>query len=124
MKYINQLLIILGISFVGEVLHALLPLPVPASVYGLLLLLFLLMTKIVKLSQVEETAGYMLSIMALFFIEPSVALMNSFDTIKGKVVPILAASFISFAAVNIVTGLTSQGVIRWKKRKEKKDDTK
>ena len=39
MKYIKQFSIIITVSFLGEVLHALLPLPIPASIYGLLLML-------------------------------------------------------------------------------------
>lgn len=124
MKYIFQLMIILAVSFAGEVLHAVVPLPVPASVYGLIILLILLMTKIVKLSQVETTANYMISIMPLFFIEPSVALMTSFGIVKGSVIPLCIASFLSFASVVIVTGLTSQLVIRIKRKREDQNELK
>lgn len=124
MKYIFQLMIILAVSFAGEVLHAVVPLPVPASVYGLIILLILLMTKLVKLSQVETTANYMISIMPLFFIEPSVALMTSFGIVKGSVIPLCIASFLSFASVVIVTGLTSQLVIRIKRKRENQNELK
>ena len=46
MKFIRQFLIIILISFAGELLHAILPLPVPASIYGLLILLAGLQTKV------------------------------------------------------------------------------
>ena len=118
MKYIFQLMIILVVSFTGEVLHAVIPFPVPASVYGLIILLILLVTKIVKLSQVETVANYMITIMPLFFIEPSVALMTSFGVVKGNVIPLCIASFLSFISVVIVTGLTSQLVIRFKRKRE------
>ena len=36
----------MAVSFVGEILHAVLPLPIPASIYGLVLMLALLMTGI------------------------------------------------------------------------------
>ena len=124
MKYIFQLMIILAVSFAGEFLHAVVPLPVPASVYGLIILLILLITKIVKLSQVETTANYMISIMPLFFIEPSVALMTSFGIVKGSVIPLCIASFFSFASVVIVTGLTSQLVIRIKRKRENQNELK
>lgn len=124
MKYVFQLMIILGVSFLGEILRMILPLPIPASVYGLLILLLLLMTKIVKLSQVEDTATYMISIMPLFFIEPSVEIMTSFGVVKGHILPLCIASFISFAAVIGVTGATSQAVIRFKKKKSKAKENK
>lgn len=120
MKYIIQLMIILGISFAGEVLHLVLPLPVPASVYGLLILLILLMTRVIKLSQVEDTASYLISIMPLFFIEPSVALMTSFGVIKNAILPVCLASFLSVIAVMGVTGCTAEAVIHLKKKKENK----
>ena len=50
MKYLRQFLIILLFSFLGEGLKALLPLPVPASIYGLVLLFAALELGIIKLS--------------------------------------------------------------------------
>ena len=57
MKYLRQFCIILLFSFLGEGLHIILPLPVPASVYGLVLMLAALQTGILKTRQVRETAG-------------------------------------------------------------------
>ena len=54
MKYVRQLLIILLISFLGEVCKYLLPFPIPASIYGLLLLFTALMTGILKLSSIKQ----------------------------------------------------------------------
>ena len=48
-KLLRQFLVIMAVSFVGEILHAVLPLPIPASVYGLILLLLALRFGIVKL---------------------------------------------------------------------------
>lgn len=118
MKYMFQIAIIFGVSFLGEVLHAWLPFPVPASVYGLVILLLLLMTKILRVEQVEEVSEYMMSIMPLFFIEPTVALMESFGFIKGNVAALFLASFLSFGAVLVVTGLTAQMMIRYKRKKK------
>ena len=67
MNYIFQLSIILGVSFAGELLNTLLPLPFPASVYGLVIMFLLLCTKIVKLEQVEKVSEYLMAIMPLFF---------------------------------------------------------
>ena len=49
MKYVRQFWIILLISAMGEALHVLIPLPVPASVYGLVIMLIAL---------VSVTAGF------------------------------------------------------------------
>lgn len=124
MKYINQLLLILGISFVGEILHFFLPLPIPASVYGLVLLFVCLLAGLIKLSQVEDTAQYMIAIMPIFFIEPSVGLIESLGLVGGKILPILAASLLSTIAVTAVTGLLSQAVIRRRQKGGENDGLK
>lgn len=120
MNYIFQLAIIFGVSFVGELFNVLLPFPVPASVYGLLLLFFLLCTKIVKLEQVETVSGFMISIMPIFFIEPTVGIMNSYGLVKGKIAALFLAAFLSFVVVVVTTGLSAQLLIRMKKKKKEK----
>lgn len=119
MNYIFQLAIIFGISFLGEVLNAVLPLPVPASVYGLAILFLLLCTKIVKLEQVETVSEYLMAIMPLFFIEPTVGIINSYGLVKGNILTLFLACFLSFVAVVAVTGLVSQAMIRFQKKKIK-----
>ena len=64
-KYIFQFARILAFCFLGEILHAVLPLPVPASVYGLVLLLMALNFKLVKLEDVKEVGTYLTGIFPL-----------------------------------------------------------
>lgn len=119
MKYMMQIGIIATISFIAELLHFFLPLPIPASVYGMVILFVLLCLKVIKLPQVEDVADWMLSIMPIFFIAPSVGLINSFDSIKGQVIPLVVICFVSTVVVNGLTGVIAQGIIRLqKKRKE------
>lgn len=122
MNYIFQLAIILGVSFAGELLNTLLPLPVPASVYGLVIMFLLLCTKIVKLEQVEKISEYLMAIMPLFFIEPTVGIMNSYGLVKGKIIPLFIACFLSFAAVVVITGSVSQGIIRFRRKKQSENE--
>ena len=116
MKYIFQLAIIFGISFIGELLNALFPLPVPARVYGLAILFILLCTKIIKLEQVETVSEYLMAIMPIFFIEPTVGIMKSYGLVKGHILPLFVACFLSFGVVIAVTGLVSQMIIRRQKK--------
>lgn len=125
MKYLYQFGIIGAVSLAGELLRAVLPFPVPASVYGLVLMLAFLCTGIIKLSWIEETADYLLLIMPVLFIEPSVKLMTSFDLLKGSVLPFVATCLVSWAVVLIVTGRVMQAVIRGhKKQKQNKGNMK
>lgn len=121
MKYMMQIGIIATISFIAELLHFFLPFPIPASVYGMVILFVLLCLKVIKLPQVENVADWMLSVMPIFFITPSVGLIKSFDSIKGQVIPLVFICFISTVIVTALTGLVAQGIIRLqKKRKEGK----
>ena len=123
MKYMKQIGLIATISFISELLHYFLPLPIPASVYGMVILFVSLCLGIIKLPQVEDVADWMLSIMPIFFIAPSVGLINSFDSIKGQVVPLVTICFVSTVVVTALTGLIAQVIIRvQKKRKEGKKD--
>lgn len=120
MKYIKQFGIIAAVSFWGEILNKLLPFPVPASVYGLVTMVILLLTGIVKLEMIQETADYLISVMVIFFIPSSVGLMESFDVLKGSVIQIVAICLISTVVVTAVTGLVAQAVIKITKKGGKK----
>ena len=102
MKYMKQIGIIATISFIAELLHFFLPLPIPASVYGLVILFVLLCLKIIKLPQVEDVADWMLSVMPIFFIAPSVGLINSFESIKGQVIPLVFICFVSHGTITTI----------------------
>ena len=121
MKYVYQIGIISAISFVAELLYAFLPLPVPASVYGLLILLALLLTKIVKVEQIEDVADWLLKIMPILFVGPCVGLITSFDVINGQLLPLVLMCVVSTIGVMIVTSVAAQAVIRMKNRKGKAD---
>ena len=77
MKIIRQIVIIWAVTLAGELLSALVPLPIPAGVYGLVLMLVLLLTGALKLEQVEQTALYLVEIMPVMFIPAAVGLMVS-----------------------------------------------
>lgn len=116
MKYVRQLLIILAISFAGEVLHAVLPLPVPASIYGLVLMLVLLMTGILKLHHVRETALFLIDIMPLLFIPAGVGLITAWPVLKPILLPTIIITLIVTLVVMAVTGHVTQAVIRLSRR--------
>ena len=80
MKYLKQFMVILAFSFLGEVLHQVLPLPIPASVYGLVFMLAALMTGVLKLHQVKETSAFLIEIMPVMFIPED----SRSDSIPGE----------------------------------------
>ena len=119
MKYIKELMIILIFSFIGDVLNHVIPLPIPASIYGMILLFIALSTKIIKLEQVETTAEFLLSIMLIFFVPASVGIMDTFFAYKSSMLPIIIIVIISTVIVMITTGLVSQFIIKLKNKKRK-----
>ena len=122
MKYVYQIMIIGGISFAGELLNHLLPLPVPASVYGMLLLLIFLCAKGIKLDQIQEAADFLLAAMPLVFVAPGVALMESFGSMKGSVLKIFFIALFSTVVVMAVCGWTAQIMVR-KKRATRREES-
>ena len=121
MKILRQFVIILLISFLGELLKAALPLPVPASVWGLILMLAALKTGVLKLSQVSDAAVFLIEIMPVMFIPAGVGLMSSFSVLRPVLVPVCVITLVTVITVMVVTGRCSQWIIRREKRKEEKN---
>lgn len=119
MKYIKQFLIILSISFLGELLHALIPLPVPASIYGLVIMLAALCTGVIKLPQIEKTGLFLVDIMAVMFIPAAVGLMDEWGTLRPILIPVSVITVVVTVIVMAVTGWVTQLVIRAGKKSEK-----
>ena len=111
MKYLRQLLIILIFSFAGAVLHYLVPILIPASIYGLVLLFIGLMTGLIQLSQVQETAKFLIEIMPMMFIPAGVGLLESWGVLKPILVPVILILVVSTVLVMGVSGLVTQGVM-------------
>ena len=82
MKYVKQFSIILGISFLAELLEILIPLPIAASVYGLVIMLVGLITKLIPLEKVETAADFLVDAMSIMFVPATVGIMASVDTLK------------------------------------------
>lgn len=108
MKYIRQFTIILFISLAGEIIHLLVPLPVPASIYGLLVMLIGLRKKWIPLEAVEEVSIFLIDIMPLMFIPAAVGLLDSWGILRPILVPFLVITLLSTIIVMIITGKVTQ----------------
>lgn len=112
MKYLFQFTIIGVITAVGELLNLLLPLPVPASIYGLVILFVLLCTKVIRLDQVEHAADFFLTIMPVLFVPATVKLMGYWDVLKDNVVGLVISCVVSTLLVMGITGTLAQFIIK------------
>ena len=117
-KYVKQFLIILAISFAGELLKYLLPIPVPASIYGMVIMFVCLMTGIIKLEQVKETGKFLIDIMPVMFIPAGVGLMTSWGILKPVILPVCIVTVVTIITVMAVTGRVSQSIINIDKSKK------
>ena len=112
MKFVKQLLIILSISFIAEIMEYFIPLPVAASIYGLILMLIGLVTGLIPLKEVEDAADFLVEIMPIMFIPATVGIMTSIEALKQMLVPLCVISIVSTVLVFGVTGRVTQGIIR------------
>ena len=122
MKYVKEFGIILIVSLVGELLNYFLPLPVPASIYGLVLMFLCLMLGVIKLSDVHDTACFLIEIMPIMFIPPAVGLMASWSVIKENLLAYLVIAVVTTVAVMAVSGLVTQAVLKRTRRGRRRND--
>lgn len=119
MKYLKQFEIILVISFISEILHALIPLPFPASIYGIIILLICLETKLIKVSSIKETSHFLIEIMPLMFIPAAVGIIEVWEILRPSWIAYMVITVVSTFAVMIAAGRITQGIIRHKDREDK-----
>lgn len=104
MKLFRELLIILIIYFLGEFLSKSLHLPIPGNILGMLILLALLCTKVIKINQVEKVSNFFLDHLSFFFIPAGVGLITSVAVIKDSWYKLLIVCIITTVIVIISTG--------------------
>ena len=130
MKHLLQITIIAAVSLAGEILNQLIPLPIPGSIYGLVIMLLLLYFGVIEVRHVKDVSSWLLSLMPVMFIGPTVGptvgLMVTFDSYKDFLIPIAVTVTLSTVLVMGVTGVVSQQLIRLtdrvrQKRAERKE---
>ena len=119
MRLLKQFLIILMISLLGELCKFLLPLPIPASIYGLAVMLLLLVSRLVKLEQVENAADFLIQIMTPMFIPAAVGLMDQFQSLRAILLPFLVINLVGLVVTFAVTGRVTQFFLRREKGAKK-----
>ena len=111
MKYLTQFLRILAFTLAGELLQRLVPLPIPASVYGLVLLFGALNTGLVKLEQVKDAGGFLISILPILFVSPAVGILDNWEAIRGALIPILVLTLLSTVLTFGIAGRATQAMM-------------
>ena len=118
MQYLKQVALILVFSFLGEVCRAVIPLPIPASIYGMVLLFAALSLKIVKSAQVRDAGGFLTTALPVLFVAPAVNLIDCWDQMRKAIVPLAVIVLVSTALTFGVSGV----VTKWFMKGEKGHD--
>lgn len=100
------------ISFLGEGVKALLPLSIPASIYGLVIMFLVLKTGVIRLEQVKDTADFLIEIMPVMFLPAAVGLIDAWGVLEPILVPVLLVTVVTTVLVMAVSGRITQWVIR------------
>ena len=113
MQHLKQIALILVFSFLGEVCRAVIPLPIPASIYGMVLLFAALSLKVVRLEHVRDAGGFLASALPVLFVAPAVNLVDCWDRIREAIVPlaviVVVSTVLTFGAAGLVTKWIMKG---------------
>ena len=107
MDYLMQFAVIGAVYFLGEAVSFLIPLPIPGTVYGLVLMFLFLCTGVIKLKRVEKAADFLLGIMPILFVPGSAAVLEHLDLISGSAWKLLVICVASTFLTLAVTGYTA-----------------
>ena len=121
MKILRQAAIIAAVCAAAELIRYLVPLPIPASVYGLILMLLALLTGLIRPEQIETAADFLIAILPLLFVAPTVALVARLERLASLVVPILLLGIAGTTLVIGLSGRAAQAVARHEKHTEDRD---
>ena len=119
LKLFKQFTIIIFLSFLGEILHALIPFPIPASIYGIILLFFLLERKVLRIDDVREVSDFLIFIMPLLFIPPAVGLIDVWNELRAS----LTAYATIIIAVTLIVMVSTGRITQWFLQNQKEKET-
>lgn len=119
MKTLRQLSIVLLILSVGLILQTKFNLFIPGTILGMMILLILLLTKVIKLKWIENITNVLLDHISIFFVPANVGVMVYLSQIKDVWAQILFIAIISTVVVMGVTGAVVQLIDRLMARSRK-----
>lgn len=119
---IKQFSIIISILAISYMVEVGLALAVPASIIGMLLLLILLFSKIIKLNQVEKISDVLQGEITLFLLPLTIGIIDSIKLFEGKFLITIIIVVISTIVSIISTALVMKLVLNKFSFKEKNND--
>jgi len=114
MKFFRQICLIALFSFLGELCRWLIPYPIPASIYGMVLLFAALALKLIPAEAVRETGSFLTSFLTVLFVAPVVSLLDCWDALRDALLPLILITFATTVLTFVVSGKVTQLLIKRK----------
>ena len=115
-------MLIFTINYVGILLSKILHLPLPGTIASLLLLFLMLQFKVLKLEKIENAGNFLLLNMTIFFMPPTVKIIDSYELLEKDLFKIIVIIIVSTFLTMGITGKVVQLMIDFKERKEKNNE--
>lgn len=111
MRYAKQFLLLLVLTLVGEMFNDLVPLKIPASIWGLLLLLTMLKWKVIRVEQIEATSNFLVSILPILFIPPTLGIAAEWGRVQGLLPEIFLVVIATTTLTMVVSGKLTELIL-------------
>ncbi|MEI4771208.1 CidA/LrgA family holin-like protein [Psychrobacillus sp. FJAT-51614] len=108
LRVIFQILILYMFSFLGTLLVEGLHIKFPGSIVGLILLFLGLYFKLIPVSLIKDGAGFLLSVLTLFFVPATVGVMNYPELLSFHGLLLILSVIISTIFTIIISGRVGQ----------------
>ncbi|MBI5974428.1 antiholin-like murein hydrolase modulator LrgA [Staphylococcus canis] len=118
-SFLHQVLVMGIVLFISKIIESFMPIPMPASVIGLVLLFILLCTGIVKLGQVESVGTALTNNIGFLFVPAGVSVVNSLGVLSQSPFLIIALIIVSTILLLVCTGFASQLIMKFTMRTAK-----
>ncbi len=119
---LREFMLIFTINYVGILLSKILHLPLPGTIVSLLLLFLMLQFKVLKLEKIENAGNFLLLNMTIFFMPPTVKIIDSYELLEKDLFKIIVIIIVSTFLTMGITGKVVQLMIDFKERKEKNNE--
>lgn len=110
-NFFHQVLVLAIIMLLSNIIESFMPIPMPASVIGLVLLFIALCTGIVKLGEVEKVGTTLTNNIGFLFVPAGISVINSLGVLSQSPILIILLIIISTILLLLCTGFFSQMLI-------------
>ncbi|MCV9878186.1 CidA/LrgA family protein [Brenneria izbisi] len=107
-QYLRAFALIYLCLMAGNAISALLPLTIPGSIIGMLILFSLLASQILPAQWVKPGCHLFIRYMALLFVPIGVGVMNYYDLLSQQFGPIVVSCVVSTFIVMVIVGFSTQ----------------